>query len=70
MNKKEKIDNKFFDILAMFLSFILSFYRSFRLLFTKNKIFKKNNTFFTTLEFIFQTWTIEHVEKKGDQNYY
>lgn len=56
MNKKEKIDNKFFDIIAMIMSFTLSFFRSFKLLFTKNNSLKKQNIFFSSLEFIFRTW--------------
>ncbi len=56
MQKKEKIDNKIFDIIALFLSFILSFFRSFKLLFTKNNFIKKQNILFSSLEFIFRTW--------------
>lgn len=56
MQEKQKIDNKIFDILAIFISFILSFFRSFQLFFTNKNSMKKKNIFFQSLDFIFSTW--------------
>jgi len=55
MNKKYTIKNNFFDIIALFLSFILSFFRAFLFLFNFLKK-KKINKFFNCLDFIFRLW--------------
>lgn len=50
-----KIDNKFFDFIALFISAILSFFRSFLALFWfKNKI--KKWIFFEAMDFVFRVW--------------
>ena len=56
MSQKKIIHNKFFDLIAFTISFILSFFRSIKLLFIANKTIKKQNIFFQTLQYLFVTW--------------
>jgi hypothetical protein len=58
MTEKKVINSKVFDILAFFWSFILSFFRSFKVLFSMKNNKVKNNYFFNTLIFIFKKWPI------------
>ncbi len=51
----KKIENKFFDIISLIISFIASAFRSFILLVTNKKSIKKSY-FFKTLDFIFVLW--------------
>jgi len=55
MKKKYIIKNSFFDLIAFVLSFCCSFFRSFKILFTKKRI-KKKNIFFKFFDFIFRIW--------------
>jgi hypothetical protein len=56
MAEKKIIHNKFFDLIAFFFSFILSFFRSLKVLFTPKKIIIKENIFFQTLQFLLVNW--------------
>lgn len=56
MSEKKIIHNKIFDIISVFLSFLLSFFRSFKALFWKWTKKIKNNNFFNILRFIFHKW--------------
>ena len=51
----KKIQNKFFDIISLFLSFIASSFRSFLALIGNKENIKKSY-FFRTLDFIFILW--------------
>lgn len=56
MVKKILIENMFFDIISLVISFIISFFRSIKLIFWwKIKIW--TNIFFNFLDFIFRKWT-------------
>lgn len=55
MNEKKKIKNNFFDILSLFLSFLLSFFRGFSAFFFWKK-WKIKNNFYMFLDFIFRIW--------------
>ena len=64
MEKKKIINNSFFDMIALFLSFIFSFFRSIKIFFlSNNKSVKKENTFFNFLDFIFRKWGNYYWEK-------
>ena len=52
--KKEKINNSFFDLLAIIYSFFLSIGRSIKNIFTLKKT--KKNIFFNFLDFFFRQW--------------
>ena len=55
MKNEKNINNSLFDIIALFLSFILCFFRGFYIFFRKEgKI--KNNIFFNFLDFMFRGW--------------
>lgn len=58
MKEKVLIKNSFFDLLALFVSFILSFFRSILLFFTfkKDKNKPKENILFNVFDFIFRKW--------------
>ncbi len=51
----KKIENKFFDLISLIISFITSSFRSFVLLVTNKKNIKKSY-FFKSLDFIFILW--------------
>jgi len=55
MKNKIIIKNNFLDIISLFLSFILSFFRSIFLLLNINKN-KNKNIFFNFLNYIFTLW--------------
>lgn len=57
MEKKNVINNKFFDLVAFLFSFLASFYRSIKLFFFWKKLAKKENIFFVFLDFIFRKWS-------------
>jgi len=55
MKEKRVIKNNFFDLIAIFISFILWFFRSISsLMFSNNKA--KKNYFFDILDFLFRIW--------------
>jgi hypothetical protein len=56
MAQKKIIHNKFFDLIAFFFSFILSFFRSLKLLFLAKNTIKNQNIFFQTLQFLLVIW--------------
>jgi hypothetical protein len=56
MAQKKIIHNKFFDLIAFIFSFILSFFRSIKLLVLPKRRIKKQNILFQTLQFIIVTW--------------
>lgn len=58
MKNKEKIiiKNNFFDLILLFISGILWFFRSIFLFFWIKKTKIKNNIFFDLLNFIFKIW--------------
>jgi len=56
MAQKKIIHNKFFDLIAFVFSFILSFFRSIKLLISSKRTIKKQNIFFQTLQFLFVIW--------------
>ncbi len=51
----KKIENKFFDLISLFLSFLASIFRSFLALIWIKKTFKKTY-FFKSLDFVFIYW--------------
>jgi hypothetical protein len=57
-NKEIIIFNSFFDVMAFVLSFIFSFFRSFKIFFLNKVIIKKQNIFFIFLDFIFRKWSL------------
>jgi len=54
MEKKE--NNSFLNLIFLFISLILDFFRSFLLLFWIDNSKNKDNLFFDFLEFIFKLW--------------
>jgi len=56
MQSSRPIKNSFLDTICLFLSFIVSFYRSVRLLVFPSKKPGKKNLFFDLLDFVFRLW--------------
>jgi hypothetical protein len=56
MKNKVVLENHLFKIIALLISFILSFFRSLKLFFFNSSKIKKND-FFNLLDFCFRKWT-------------
>ena len=63
MKNRKEINNVFFDLIAMFISFFMNILRWFYIFFSQKKINMKINIFFNFLDFIFRKWTKYFWEK-------